>query len=308
MDVAWACPACRAPLEQVAPGCMLCPAGGCTYRRHDGIWRFLTPEKAAYYGPFVADYECVRRQEAWGNDDRAYYRALPFKDLSGRYPFIWQIRTRTYRALLAEVVQPLAQARGRPLHMLDLGAGNGWLSYRLAQQGHRVAAVDLSTDCHDGLGAHRWYGTEAAFVPVQATFEELPWCPDIADLVIFGGSIHYAIDYEATLRETLRVLRRDGRVVIMDSPTYHDPGSGAEMTRERQVRFREQYNIPHDALPHENYLTFDRLEELATLLGLSWRAVEPFYGWRWALQPWLARLRGRREPARFILFVGRQTQ
>ena len=44
-----------------------------------------------------------------------------------------------------------------------------------------------------------------------------------------------------------------------------------------------------DALSSENYLTYDRLEVLGKRLGLRWRTVEPWYGLRWAIRPWIAR-------------------
>ena len=172
--------------------------------------------------------------------------------------------------------------------ILDLGAGNGWLSYRLAQRHHTVATVDLLDDQLDGLAAHVHY--DAGFTPIQAEFDRLPLAGQQADLVIFNASFHYSTDYVATLREALRVLRLDGATVIMDSPLYHDASSGARMVQEREARFQELYGFAGNALPGENYLTYARLDELATALGLRWRKVTPFYGWRWALRPWKARL------------------
>jgi hypothetical protein len=43
---------------------------------------------------------------------------------------------------------------------------------------------------------------------------------------------------------------------------------------------------------------------LAAALSLRWRFIQPWYGLRWALRPWLARLRGHREPATFQLIIG----
>jgi release factor glutamine methyltransferase len=50
-------------------------------------------------------------------------------------------------------------------------------------------------------------------------------------------------------------------------------------------------------------LTFRRLDELATMIGIQWQTIEPDYGVTWKLRPWKARLRRRREPARFLLIV-----
>jgi len=300
----FACPACRTPLEAAGPEALRCPADGAVYRRVDGIWRFLLPEREAFFQQFMREYETVRRAEGRGSDDPAYYRALPFEDRTGRFRDDWRIRAKSFQTLVERVLVPLEAERERPLVILDLGAGNGWLSYRLAQRGHAVAAVDLLTNAFDGLGAHVHY--DAAFTPVQAEFDRLPFTDGGADLVVFNASLHYSTDYERTLGEALRVLRSDGRLVIMDSPVYRDARSGEQMVREREAQFEAKYGFPSDALPSENYLTYDRLEELAEALGLRWELIRPFYGWRWALRPWKARLLGRREPAQFLVIVGRR--
>ncbi len=190
--------------------------------------------------------------------------------------------------------------------MLDLGAGNCWLANRLAERGHIVAAIDLATNPSDGLGAHRHYLT--SFTPIQAEFDRLPLGSLQADVAIFNGSIHYSAIFEETLSEALRVLRPDGVVVILDSPVYRDPSSGATMVTERESHFTASFGFPSNALPMENYLTFKRLEQISATLGIRWEAHEPFYGVRWRLRPWLARLRGHREPARFMIICGHQNE
>ena len=294
-----ACPRCRAPFPPTTGHSLTCANDGLTFEQVDGIWRFLPPERAAHLSQFMREYERVRQAEGWGGADAAYYRALPFVDRSGRYPAIWRIRAQSYQALQKRLLPAET-----PQRILDLGAGNGWLANRLAQAGHGVAAVDLMINGVDGLGAYRHY--DASFLRLQAEFDYLPLAEAQADVAIFNGSFHYAANYEQSLREVLRTLRPHGRIVIMDSPLYRDGNSGRQMAQERQELFAAQYGFRGDALPHENYLTHERLAEIGGALSLQWQFVKPFYGWRWAIRPWLARLRGRREPASFYLIVGRR--
>lgn len=302
--VDFACPRCKTALQAVGPYALRCPADAAVYEQVDGIWRFLLPERATYFARFVEEYETVRRAEGRGSDDPAYYCALPYADLTGAFVGDWHIRARSYDALVNQVVASLEAERARPLKAIDLGAGNGWLSYRLAQRGHVVAAVDLLTNAFDGLGAHVHY--DAAFVPVQAEYDFLPFAAGRADLVIFNGSLHYSTGYEATLAEALRILAPHGRLAILDSPIYRDAHSGQQMVREREAYFTQRYGFASNAIDSEHYLTFDRLEALASTLGLRWQTIEPDYGLRWAIRPWKARLLGRREPARFMLVLGRR--
>jgi hypothetical protein len=102
------------------------------------------------------------------------------------------------------------------------------------------------------------------------------------------------------------VLRADGLVVVLDSPLYQRAQSGDAMVAERERAFSASYGFPSNALASEHYLTPVRLAALADQLQLDWSLHTPFYGWRWAMRPWRARLRGRRPPARFGVLVGRR--
>ncbi len=304
--IKYACPQCRSALERVAPDGLRCTNDGLTFSREDGIWHFLTPERTAHFEQFIHEYTTIRRAEGRGDDDPAYFRALPFDARTGRHRRDWQIRARSYRAFVEGVLEPLETRRDRPLAILDLGAGNGWLSYRLAQRGHQLAALDLQTNDFDGLGAHRHY--DADFASVQAEFDHLPFAGHQFDVAIFNASLHYATDYSVVLREALRVLKPEGRLTILDSPVYRDGLSGAQMVREREAAFEKTYGFASNALASENYLTDDRLGELAASLDLRWQIIAPFYGWRWAARPWIARLLRRREPARFLIITGNRVR
>ena len=96
-----------------------------------------------------------RPRSATGAVRRApdYYRRLPSVAPGDPHAREWQIRRETYHHLLGHVLA----AGALPLHVLDLGAGSGWLSHRLTALGHRAVAVDALDDEVDGLGAARHY-------------------------------------------------------------------------------------------------------------------------------------------------------
>jgi len=300
------CPRCRTKLERSTPDRLTCPQDGLEFGEVNGIWRFLLPEGEAHYARFIADYEAIRRSEQRGSTSPDYYRALPFKDRSGRYRSDWRIRARSFNVLVKNVLTRLQNPLERSLKILDLGAGNGWLSNRLSAQGDRVIAVDLLVNEQDGLGAWKYY--EHSFIPVQAQFDHLPVTDRFADAVIFNASLHYAEDYTKTLKEALRVLSNTGLIVIMDSPVYRRSASGDQMVEERKRDFLRRYGIASDSLQSENYLTYTRLKELAGHFNLTWKFITPFYNLRWTFRPLLAFLLRRREPAKFHLIVGKRRQ
>src|ERR1041384_5160963 len=128
------CPRCRNPLRRSAPDRVTCPKDGLEFWNIDGIWRFLLPESQAHYSRFMADYESIRRAEGRRGDSANYYRSLPFKDLSGKHKADWAIRARSFDVLVKKVLAHYQDPLERSLKILDLGAGNGWLSNRLAAQ------------------------------------------------------------------------------------------------------------------------------------------------------------------------------
>jgi len=297
--------ASRSPTMPEGNGFARCEGCCRTFQYSSGIWRFLPEQRAERFEGFLREYQIVRTHEGWGTSHAAYYHRLPSVDRNDPQREIWRIRAKSFASLLDRVVQPREAQLGRPMTILDLGAGNCWLSYRLAERGHQVAAVDVSTSAADGLGAHVWYGPAVRFTPVQAEFDHLPFSAEQADLVLFNASLHYSADCAVTLTEARRVLRPDGRVVIMDSPVYDDATSGEQMVHERQSEYERKYGFRSDALRSESFLTMARLDELAAAVGIRWDIHTPFYGVGWLLRPWRARLRGHRQPARMPLIVGR---
>jgi hypothetical protein len=77
------------------------------------------------------------------------------------------------------------------------------------------------------------------------------------------------------------------------------------MVCEREQNYLQKYGFPSNALPFENYLTYDRLQELSIQVNIQWDIVTPNYGLKWASLPIRAKLRGHREPARFKLIIGK---
>lgn len=272
------------------------------FPRSEGIWRFGGPGFQERFGRFLREYAVVRRAEGRGSEHPAWYRALP-DGVRGPHAWEWGIRARSYQALLRCGVVPRPGTPGfAPLRIVDMGAGNGWLSARLAQLGHVPLALDVSLDERDGLGAARHHAV--GFERAQADFEMMPLAPGAVDRAIWNGAFHYATDYATSLREVLRVLAPGGRIVVLDSPLYRDAASGRQMVGERRERFLRDHGFEPDPDARESFLTERRLQDLGRELGLVWNRLRPAYGARWVLRRLKARLMGRRELADMALLIG----
>lgn len=252
---------------------------------------------------FLKDYSRIRRAEGRGSSDPEYFRALPYRDLTGKNSGQWAIRARTWTHFERFVLAQIEKETARPLDILDMGAGNGWMSYRLALRDHRPVALDIFPDYCDGLRSARHYPRR--FPCVEAEFDELPFRDGVFDLAIYNSSIHYSTDYRRTLSEARRCLRTSGRVVIMDSPVYKLPEHGEQMRTERHDLFARRFGFRSDSVPSIEYFDEAMIESLARELKIEWSRTLPWYGLAWALRPWKARLASRRPPSQFVILVGK---
>jgi SAM-dependent methyltransferase len=285
----------------------VCPGCTAATQYRDGIWCALSPGRINHFRKFIAEYEFIRAAEGRGSIQPEYYLSLPFKDISGGNSGQWRIRARTFRTIQQHILAPLAKLKKRPLRILDLGAGNGWMSYRLALQGHLPIAVDLLANDRDGLGAAVHYKTavDPLFPRVQAELDRLPFPSSVFDIVIFNASFHYSVNYERTLVEALRCTCPGGSVVIADTPWYAEEESGRRMVEEKHEHFLKTYGFASDSIASLEFLTPARLQRLENAFNLKWNFIGPFYGIRWALRPLRAKLAGHRPPSQFRIYEAR---
>jgi SAM-dependent methyltransferase len=254
---------------------------------------------------FRADYAVHRASEGRGHD-ASELAALPYLS-TGPLARQWQIRARSFDALVRTVLRPAQASRQAPLSILDLGAGCGWLCNRAALAGHRSIALDVRDDSVDGLGAaaHYLQREPGLFGRVAASFDALPLASGQFDVAVFNASIHYALDLSSVIQEAVRVVRSGGRIVILDSPFYANEQSGAQMVAEKHrnavAHFGERAQTLL-ALPFVEFLTPERLASASSAGGLVWRRHRVRYTLWYEARPAIAWLRGRRPPSRFDLW------
>ena len=289
----WRCSSLLGELSH--PSTFTCSVCKADTALEDGIWRTLSPSQAALFHHFVADYEFIRSAEGRGSPDPFYYRSLPFASIAHPLAAQWKVRASTFLYFTRNILP------GAPQTILDLGAGNAWLSHRLALLGHKPVAVDLLTNPQDGLAASANF--PVSFPLVQAALDQLPFPNASFDLSIFNASFHYAEDYQRTLAEALRCTRPGGLIVIADTPWYSKDSDGLRMVEEKHTRFLATYGFASNALASQEFLTPTRLSNLAETFKLTWQVHKPFYGFAWSLRPLRAFLKHQRTPSRFHLFV-----
>lgn len=303
MTITWlprlACPDCRVEVERPAQGApSVCRVCGTPFEERDSVYRFLSKNRAHAAEPFEHQYRVVRARDGFRHDRPDYYRMLPIVTSDDRNAGVWRIRRESFVHLLDRARR---RSAGRALRILDLGAGNGWLSHRLAEAGHHPVALDRLDDPADGLGACRHYTIR--FPAVQADFDALPFMPSQFDIVVFDGSLHYSPDPAATLAQARRMLEPGGSIVVMDSPMFARINDGEAMLDDERRRMSAEYGVVDPVRPGAGFLTFAALDRATEALGLRGLFVPSRGPVLWRLKRRLARLRLGRAPAAFGMWV-----
>jgi SAM-dependent methyltransferase len=218
------CPYCRGALELYDPKTILCSGCNRPFGYQDAIPVLLRHETIAQFAHFERQYREARLEEGWGPLDPAQALDLPCRQPNGHPVLYWQVRRQSFRALMRRLANEGPSPEAGPV--ADLGAGIGWLSFRLAQAGYRVLAIDASLDKDFGLGAAAIYHSHRAFLRVQGDIEYPPLQRGTLSLALFNASLHYAQDLEATLYRTAQSLRPGGYVIVLDVPIARQPRPG----------------------------------------------------------------------------------
>ncbi|MEE9288920.1 MAG: class I SAM-dependent methyltransferase [Bacteroidota bacterium] len=301
-ELGFVCPSCRRPLLRRDLG-WECVQENFSFAISQGIPDLVLPSRRERIDTFLSIYQKIRSTEGWGSTNVDYYLSLPYRDLTGNHRRIWKTRARTFERFFYQLAE---RNQSTPLRLLDVGAGNCWMSIRLADAGWLVVAADINMDSFDGLGVAFRLGTKGPlkFSCVRAEFDYLPFPESSFDVIVFNASLHYSKDTTATLLRALRLIKDDGALYILDSPLYQDGESGKKMVEERRGEYRKKYGI---SIPDEfagNFLTYEQLDRLQPQCTLE--SLSPHYGMVWNLRPVLARLLSRREPASFEIVILRK--
>jgi ubiquinone/menaquinone biosynthesis C-methylase UbiE len=120
------------------------------------------------------------------------------------------------------ILPPLAGVK--PSHrVLDLACGPGFVALEFAKHAREVVGVDLTAEM---LKQARALARREDFKNVTfrgADVNRLPLPNGSFDLVVTRASFHHFVEPERVLKEMVRVLRPDGRILISDNTSKNDP-------------------------------------------------------------------------------------
>ena len=121
----------------------------------------------------------------------------------------------------------VAKVRPRPgEHILDMAGGTGDIAFRLAAKGAHVTVSDINPDMLEvGMERAKKRGIDGLVWQVENA-ETLTFADASFDAYTIAFGIRNVTDIPAALREAHRVLKRGGRLYILEFSTSEWPGFG----------------------------------------------------------------------------------
>jgi demethylmenaquinone methyltransferase/2-methoxy-6-polyprenyl-1,4-benzoquinol methylase len=121
----------------------------------------------------------------------------------------------------------VARIKPRPgEHILDMAGGTGDIAFRMARRGARVTVADINPDMlavgRERAEARRIEGLQWS----EQNAEQLTFADSSYDAYAIAFGIRNVTDVAAALGEAQRVLRRGGRLFVLEFSTSEWPGFG----------------------------------------------------------------------------------
>lgn len=163
---------------------------------------------------FEAMYIDIRKKEKRIYDDRQV-ELLPLIHTQHIHFREWQVRRRSANRLLTYLSK-----KKRPLAILEIGCGNGWLSAKMADiGGSHVTGIDINkTELEQ---AKRVFSKKKTLDFINIDHRVDFFAGKEFDVIVFAASIQYFDELQNIIPETFSLLKDDGEIHILDTHFYH---------------------------------------------------------------------------------------
>jgi ubiquinone/menaquinone biosynthesis C-methylase UbiE len=138
-----------------------------------------------------------------------------FDELAGRFGRQY-VPGRSWKGIAEALLKLMA-----PMVIADLGAGEGSISQLMAPRAKRVIAVDNSEKMVEfGAALARTHGI-ANLEYRLGELEDVPIRTGSVDLAFLSQALHHAVHPEKAIGEAWRILKKGGRIAILDLSRHH---------------------------------------------------------------------------------------
>src|ERR1700736_1512744 len=155
-----------------------------------------------------------------------------FDELAGKFGRSY-VPGRSWQALSHALISLVPK-----LTIVDLGAGEGTLSQLLAKNARKVIAIDNAPKMVEfGSKLSKKHGFKNLEYRL-GDLEDPPVAKNSVDLVVLSQALHHAIKPERAVQAAHRILKRNGRIVVLDLLS-HRFEKARELYADRWLGFSE---------------------------------------------------------------------
>lgn len=224
-------------------------------------------------GSFENLYHLLRQKEQRIYTDEQL-ELLP--DIVQTHPHFkeWKIRKRSSNKLINYL-----KSKKKPLRILEIGCGNGWLAARLAEiENTNVVAIDAN-EVEIKQGKKVFKKRNLRFL--KARFSASIFGGQKFDVILFAASIQYFQSLREILFQVERCLIKGGEIHILDTNFYGSNGAANAMERTK-AHFKKlgfpalSANYFHHQLTDLNPFNYEILYHPKALLNRIF-VKNPFY-------------------------------
>lgn len=211
---------------------------------------------------FTHLYFSLRQKEGRTYTDEQVLQ-LPEIDKNHPLHLEWLLRKTSCEKLVTYL-----EKKERPLHVLEVGCGNGWLTHQLAKiKNVEVTGIDINfTELYQAIRLFS-HAPNIRFVHGDIRSEKLA---DGYDCIVFAASVQYFPSLDNVINCALAQLGDNGEIHIIDSPFYKT--SELEGAKERTRQHYHQLGFPemcdhyfHHCIDHLKSTNYEVHQKAATL-------------------------------------------
>ena len=237
----------------------------------NGIMDCIPPENRLSIEGFLEYYKSKIPENEKRSDGEII--SLPYQKKEHGRNDVWRIRERNYNLVMGQIRRLEPDGNGP---VLDLGAGNCWLSRRLIETGYDCVSLDPLESAESGLRGGDIFEREIGIklTRVLSTMETMPFINSVFNGVVSSGSFHYTNCASMVLKEIHRILKPDGWAIIYDSPVFGDSESGDEMVEEKKLEFGDGDVLDNLAYKPIWFIVLDEFIKLAKEIGFEIEVIQ----------------------------------
>lgn len=235
----------------------------------------LLPADKIVGNDFEQQYIRLRQQEGRLYSDEEV-AMLPEVLETNRHKQEWRLRKKSAERLINYL-----RKKNKPLKILEVGCGNGWLSHQLSKVDN-TTVVGLDINFTELQQATRVFEAQPNLSFFYGSLQSPVLHTTQFDIIVFAASLQYFPSLTEIINTALLHLKRDGELHILDTPFYTN--DEVSFARQRSQSYFNDIGFPemihyyfHHSLKSLKAYHYECLYNPHSITNKFYKNKSPFY-------------------------------